>query len=112
MKTSRILIFILTFASILGLFACTAPAALPPSQGVPQKKTYQDLIVGYAQLGAESEWRVANTNSVKETAEQLGVELRFLDAQQKQENQILAIRKFIVQKVDVIGISPIVETGW
>jgi ABC-type sugar transport system substrate-binding protein len=63
-------------------------------------------------LGAESEWRVANTVSIKETANQLGVELRFLDAQQKQENQIEAIRKFIIQRVDVIGISPIVETGW
>jgi len=77
----------------------------------PEKK-YADLIVGYAQLGAESEWRVANTVSVKETADALGIELRFLDAQQKQENQIEAIRKFIIQKVDVIGISPIVETGW
>jgi simple sugar transport system substrate-binding protein len=75
-------------------------------------KTYEDLIVGYAQLGAESEWRAANTISIKETAEQLGVELRFFDAQQKQENQILAVRKLIVQKVDIIGISPIVETGW
>lgn len=70
------------------------------------------MIVGYAQLGAESEWRAANTISIKETAEELGVELRFLDAQQKQDNQIVAVRKFIVQKVDVIGISPIVETGW
>jgi simple sugar transport system substrate-binding protein len=75
-------------------------------------KTYGDLIVGYAQLGAESEWRAANTISIKETAEQLGVELRFLDAQQKQENQIEAVRKLIIQRVDVIGISPIVETGW
>jgi simple sugar transport system substrate-binding protein len=70
------------------------------------------MIVGYAQLGAESEWRVANTISIKETAEQLSVELRFLDAQQKQENQIEAVRKLIIQKVDIIGISPIVETGW
>jgi simple sugar transport system substrate-binding protein len=76
------------------------------------KKNYEDLIVGFSQLGAESEWRVANTVSIKETAEQLGVELRFFDAQQKQENQIEAIRKLIIQKVDVIGISPIVETGW
>ena len=59
-----------------------------------------------------SEWRVANTISIKETAEQLGVELRFLDAQQKQDSQILAVRKLIVQKVDIIGIAPIVETGW
>jgi len=70
------------------------------------------LIIGFAQLGAESEWRVANTDSIKETAYELDVELRFYDAQQKQENQIEAVRKLIIQKVDVIGISPIVETGW
>lgn len=76
------------------------------------RKTYADLIVGFAQLGAESDWRTANTKSIKETADRLGIELRFSDAQQKQENQITAIRSLIVQKVDVIGISPIVETGW
>jgi simple sugar transport system substrate-binding protein len=76
------------------------------------RKEYQDLIIGYAQLGAESEWRTANTASIRETAEQLGVELRFADAQQKQENQIRAIRSFITQKVDVIGVPPIVEDGW
>ena len=81
----------------------------PPPTG---EKSYEDLIVGYAQIGAQSEWRAANTISIKETAENLGVELRFLDAQQKQENQIEAVRKLIIQKVDVIGISPILETGW
>lgn len=118
MKISRVLFFLVIFAIILGALSCTPkPISLSASQPgsdveIKPKKTYADLIVGYAQLGAESEWRVANTISVKETAEQLGVELRFLDAQQKQENQIEAIRKFIVQRVDVIGISPIVETGW
>ena len=63
-------------------------------------------------MGAESDWRVANTASIREAADQLGVELKFYDAQQKQENQIMAVRALIVQKVDVIGISPIVETGW
>jgi len=76
------------------------------------KKTYQNLVVGYSQLGAESEWRTGNTASVKEAAEGLGVELLFSDAQQKQENQIKAIRTFIAQQVDVIGVAPIVETGW
>ncbi len=76
------------------------------------KKTYHDLVVGFAQIGAESEWRTANTISIKEEAERLGVELRFSDAQQKQENQIKAIRSFIAQQVDVIGVSPVVETGW
>jgi simple sugar transport system substrate-binding protein len=117
MKISRILFLSVLLASLLGPVSCAQQPALstaqqPASNEVKPEKTYKDLIVGYAQLGAESEWRVANTVSVKETADQLGVELRFLDAQQKQENQIEAIRKFIVEKVDVIGISPIVETGW
>jgi len=76
------------------------------------KKTYQNLVVGYSQIGAESEWRTGNTASIKEAAENLGVELIFSDAQQKQENQIKAIRTFIAQQVDLIGVSPIVETGW
>lgn len=112
MKTSRILIFFATIVSIFGFAACSSPSAVPSTQELKTKKTYQDLIVGYAQLGAESEWRAANTISIKETAEKMGVELRFLDAQQKQDNQILAVRKLIIQKVDIIGISPIVETGW
>jgi simple sugar transport system substrate-binding protein len=91
------------------------PAVPAPGGEVPAaktKKTYQDLVVGYAQIGAESEWRTGNTASIKETAEELGVELKFSDGQQKQENQIKALRSFIAMKVDVIGISPVVETGW
>ena len=83
-----------------------------PRRAPNQLKTYQDLIVGYAQLGAESEWRSANTASVKEAAAALGVELKFSDAQQKQENQIKAIRSLIAQRVDVIGVAPLTETGW
>jgi simple sugar transport system substrate-binding protein len=86
------------------------PTPLPtPADG---KKTYKDLVVGFSQIGAESEWRTGNTASIKEAAEQLGVELMFSDAQQKPENQIKAIRSFIAQQVDVIGVSPLVETGW
>lgn len=85
------------------------PPAPPTEKRV---KTAADVIIGYAQLGAESEWRAANTTSIKETAEQLGIEMRFLDAQQKQDQQIESLRKLIIQKVDLIGISPIVETGW
>jgi ABC-type sugar transport system substrate-binding protein len=77
-----------------------------------KKKTYQDLVVGFAQIGAESEWRTANTRSIQGTASELGVELKFSDGQQQQENQIKAIRSFIAQRVDVIGVSPVVETGW
>jgi galactofuranose transport system substrate-binding protein len=88
-----------------------APAAPVPTEP-PPKKTYQELVVGFAQIGAESEWRTANTISIREAADALGVELKFSDAQQKQENQIKAIRSFIAQKVDVIGVSPVVEDGW
>jgi ABC-type sugar transport system substrate-binding protein len=75
-------------------------------------KTYRELVVGYSQIGAESEWRTGNTDSIQEAAAALGVDLIFSDAQQKQENQIKAIRTFIAQQVDVIGVSPVVETGW
>jgi len=89
----------------------TAEATAQPSVD-DGKKTYDELVVGYSQIGAESEWRTGNTASIKEEAERLGVELIFSDGQQKQANQIKAIRTFIAQQVDVIGVSPIVETGW
>ena len=96
------------------LSACggSAPSA-GESATVPfgaKKKTYQDLVVGFAQIGAESEWRTANTRSIQDTARELGVELKFSDGQQHQENQIKAIRSFIAQRVDVIAFSPVVES--
>ncbi|GAA3636605.1 ABC transporter substrate-binding protein [Kineosporia mesophila] len=70
------------------------------------------LTIGFAQVGAESGWRTANTKSIQESAKAAGVELKFSDAQGKQENQIKAIRSFITQRVDVIAFSPVVESGW
>ena len=70
------------------------------------------LTLGFAQVGAESEWRTANTQSIKDAAKEAGITLKFSDAQQKQENQIKAIRSFIAQKVDVIAFAPVVTTGW
>ncbi len=70
------------------------------------------LTLGFAQVGAESEWRTANTGSIKDAAAKAGVTLKFSDAQQKQENQIKAIRSYIAQKVDVIAFAPVVTTGW
>ena len=72
----------------------------------------QALTMGFAQVGAESGWRTANTKSIQESAQTAGVNLKFSDAQQKQENQIKAIRSYIQQKVDVIAFSPVVTTGW
>ena len=74
--------------------------------------TDDGITMGFAQVGAESGWRTANTKSIQEAAETAGVDLKFSDAQQKQENQIKAIRSYIQQKVDVIAFSPVVESGW
>ncbi|HLU71143.1 MAG TPA: ABC transporter substrate-binding protein [Nonomuraea sp.] len=70
------------------------------------------IVMGFSQVGAESGWRTANTKSIEEAAKEAGITLRFSDAQQKQENQIKAIRSYIQQKVDVIAFSPVVESGW
>ncbi|MBW8845969.1 MAG: ABC transporter substrate-binding protein [Burkholderiales bacterium] len=70
------------------------------------------LVLGFSQVGAESEWRTANTASIKAAAKEAGITLKFADAQQKQENQVKAIRSYIAQKVDVIAFSPVVESGW
>lgn len=110
---------LIIFTLVVLLVACTteqgSETPIEPKPQIEQldgKKTYEELVVGYSQIGAESEWRSGNTSSIKESAESLGVELIFSDGQQRQENQIRAIRTFIAQRVDVIGVSPVIETGW
>ncbi|MYN40068.1 substrate-binding domain-containing protein [Duganella sp. FT109W] len=78
----------------------------------PSAFAAKPLVIGFSQVGAESEWRTANTVSIKDAAKKEGVTLKFADAQQKQENQVKAIRSFIAQRVDVIAFSPVVESGW
>jgi galactofuranose transport system substrate-binding protein len=90
----------LTTLAVLGLINTSVFAA--------DKK----LVVGFSQVGAESGWRTANTDSIKAEAAKRGIDLHFSDAQQKEENQIKAIRSFIAQGVDVIAFSPVVETGF
>jgi simple sugar transport system substrate-binding protein len=88
-------------AAAVAMFA----AAIPAFAAKP-------LVIGFSQVGAESEWRTANTASIKDAAKKAGVTLKFADAQQRQENQVKAIRSFIAQRVDVIAFSPVVESGW
>ena len=120
-STKRLISYALFLTALLVLVAaCAAPAA--PTQApaaataAPQaaaQKTYKDMTLCYPQLGAESDWRTANTASIKETATKLGIkQLVFSDAQQKQENQISAMRACIQQGVDVIALPPVVEDGW
>ena len=75
-------------------------------------KKKSGIVVGFSQIGAESEWRTAETKSMKSEAEKRGITLKFSDAQQKQENQIQALRAFVAQGVDAIILAPTVETGW
>ncbi len=89
---------------IAAMIAAGAPIPAAFAQG--------KIVLGFSQVGAESEWRTANTESIKSSAKDAGIDLKFSDAQQKQENQIKAIRAFIAQKVDVIAFSPVVASGW
>ena len=90
---------------IAALIAAGLPIPAALAQG-------NKIVLGFAQVGAESEWRTANTESIKSSAKEAGIELKFSDAQQKQENQIQAIRDYIAQKVDIISFSPVVSSGW
>lgn len=106
MNSKRSLLLLLA----VGLALCAACGAGPG----PQEELGEDLIlIGMCQVGAESDWRVANSESMKAVfTEENGYRLLFDDARQKQENQISAMRKFIQQQVDYIVLMPISETGW
>ncbi len=105
MKTSPLL----KIAQIVLQTAMVGLIASLPGRAAETKKP---LKVGFAQTGAESDWRTANSESMKSEAAKRGVDFKFSDGQGKQENQIRAVRSFIAQGVDVILLSPLVETGW
>jgi ABC-type sugar transport system substrate-binding protein len=96
-------------AMLVALAGCASGGSGPAADG---PKPLDELVVGFAQVGAESGWRTANTKDIQASFKEAGIELKFADAQQKQENQIKAIRSYIQQQVDVIAFSPVVETGW
>ncbi len=89
----------LALGSLVGAACAQPPAARP-------------RVIGFSQIGAESAWRTAETESFRAEAARRGIDLRFSDAQQQQENQIKALRAFIAQKVDAIILVPVKETGW
>ena len=103
-KTSPLLLVVAAFA----LFGCQGGAQQAEGKDPEDKK----LVVGFSQIGAESAWRTANSESIQSEAEARGIDLKFSDAKGEQVNQIKAIRDFIAQGVDVIAFAPIVEPGW
>ncbi|HPJ14723.1 MAG TPA: ABC transporter substrate-binding protein [Spirochaetota bacterium] len=94
------------------LFRCAVIGAALAVSVTGCGKSGDKIVLGFSQIGAESEWRTANTESIKSAAKDEGIDLKFSDAQQKQENQLKAIRSFIAQKVDAIAFSPVVTSGW
>lgn len=96
----------------LCLSACQG-ADVSPEEPQKEPDAVKKIVIGFSQLGAESDWRSANTASMKSTfTAENGYELIFNDGQQKQANQIMAIRTFIQQEVDYIVLAPVTETGW
>ncbi len=98
--------------TLIGLCALAMGGMSLSACGSSEAADDGSITMGFAQVGAESGWRTANTTSIQDSAKEAGIDLKFSDAQQKQENQIKSIRSYIQQKVDVIAFSPVVETGW
>ena len=104
------------FSVLLSAFTLTTGCGNTTTATTSQDTESQDskqIVIGFSQLGAESDWRSANTESMKATfTEDQGYKLLIEDGQQQQANQIMAIRKFIQQDVDYIVLAPVTETGW
>ena len=105
----RMFTVVLSIATIGVLSACGSGPA--PSGSAGSGSGNGTITMGFSQVGAESGWRTANTTSIKDAAKAADIDLKFSDANGKQENQISAIRNFITQKVDVIAFSPVVTSG-
>jgi galactofuranose transport system substrate-binding protein len=135
MKIAKVLVYTIMALTLVATMAgcASAPTAAPatavPATAVPATAApttakafgeaacapnckYSDMVMCFPQLGAESDWRTADTASFKDEAEKDGFKLVFSDAQQKQENQISAIRACIQQGVSVIALPPVVEDGF
>src|SRR5690606_26179757 len=89
------------------LFGGVAFAAAIFAAGTASAQT-----IGFSQVGSEGDWRPAFSANMQESAKEYGVDLKFANAQGKQEEQLRAVRAFIAQGVDAIIIAPVVVTGW
>lgn len=111
-KIKKIQFFSVTIFILALLFLLFFIIKNKPKQNKTPEAQHEKLILGFSQIGSESAWRTRNTESIFEAAAENDIQILFDDAQQKQENQLKAIRSFIVYQVDVIAFVPIVEDGW
>jgi simple sugar transport system substrate-binding protein len=116
MNKKLIIILVIFLAIPITLVSCSLrPIEIPQySESDNSENIDSDLIVvGFSQLGSESDWRTANTKSIQSAlTEEYGFSLIFSNGRQRQENQIKDVRSFIFQEVDYIVIAPTTETGW
>ncbi|WP_371818727.1 ABC transporter substrate-binding protein [Eubacterium sp. MSJ-13] len=121
MRMKKFLAATLTAAMVFSLTACggssdsssgsndTASSSSDSSNSGGDEK----ISIGFAQVGHESDWRTASTESCRTTfSEENGYDLKFVDCDNKSADQLEAVRNFIEQEVDYIIIDPIVTTGW
>lgn len=109
MKTTKKIACLLL--GIIMVFCLAACNKADQAVSAPAEKRY--ITVGFSQVGAESDWRRANTESMKNAlSRENGFELIYMDGQQKQTNQIMAVRTFIQQGVDFIVLAPVKEEGF
>jgi ABC-type sugar transport system substrate-binding protein len=118
----KVVVLVVVFTMVLTACGTAATSTQAPATAETVKAfgeascapncTYKDMVMCFPQLGAESDWRTADTASFKDEAAKDGFQLVFSDAQQKQENQISAVRACIQQGVSVIALPPVVEDGW
>lgn len=125
----KLFALILALCMALSLVACgggsSKPAETPPAEAssaedasasIQEAEGGNDgevISVGFAQVGHESDWRTASTNSAQAVfSAENGYDLKFVDCDQDSSAQLEAVRSFIQQEVDYIIIDPIVATGW
>ncbi|MBE6070669.1 MAG: ABC transporter substrate-binding protein [Clostridium butyricum] len=112
MKFKKVISIVAGTILCLGMLAGCGGSSSEGNSSASSEKS-EKRVIGFAQVGAESGWRTAETDSIKSIPTlNANYEIKFSDGQQKQENQIKAIRSFIAQKVDLIALDPVVETGW
>jgi len=103
---------VLIVCAIIAIICIVLLAACTNTQESMEPAKEAGVLLGFSQLGSESGWRLGNTKDIHDAAKRAGVQLMFENAEQKQENQIKAIRSFIAYQVDVIAFAPNVEDGW
>ncbi len=112
-KSFTIIILVISLAALSGCSQTSGITSADTAEVISDNKNNGVITIGFSQVGAESDWRNINTESMKSSlSADNGYSLIYDDGQQKQQNQITAIRTFIQKEVDYIVLAPVIEDGW